>query len=372
MYVPEVNLVFASGTDMSSERLSDEHEDKNVEGRTVVSWDPNNNPIDNNKVGREYHLEPGGKNWQLYDQVEIGRDQVKQSGKQHLDGEDGTNTKPKYIREDSKKRKRKPSEYAKRSRKSENNGFNRKECNNLKTGNNLVTDLAGIGNSVGQGANFAHHFDIFEKVDFPIRLDCVIPLCTSSRPFLFAHMFNLKPLSTPFDLVERCSLKKVISLFEDNFSDFFVDVKKVRSRFFSKTFVIRDLRNNLRSSFSFRKDFSFKLAKEGLDNLRDFYMNRMREGVNRSSSIGLVCDGHYPSRSLVNFVRRFGRIYPDKTIVLINIDVVRGIEGTLHISSPFASDKLKVVQFIVPERNVNKWDGIAYCIDAGQKRELRK
>lgn len=392
--ITQFNNASASESDQVSENVDenpDEIQDQNNEDE--IGGDPNNEgineaddqnfddpheeiPEENEQYSQDSEQPPVDEKYESGDKVDLGEKLGEILDKNEdvvIDSHDGTPERT--VRKLSKQKVR---DLVKLRRKDKS----RKD--RVSKDYSVVSEKKGLSNAGSSkndelfeglnrsGVEFFNSFDILEKVLFPIHVDCIVPLCTSSRPFLFSYMFGLKPVASPLDLVSRCSLKKIIGFFENNFADFFVDIRRARQKVFSETFCIRDLKNKLCSSYFFEKDVSFKLAKRGFCSLKEFYLSRMHSILEKSDSIGLICDGHYPSSSLINFAKRFSNLYPDKTIILMNVDVIRKIDGGIHISSPFANDKLKVVQFIVSERNINKWDGIAYCIDAGQKRELKK
>jgi len=152
------------------------------------------------------------------------------------------------------------------------------------------------------------------------RLNVIVCfLGAACRPAQWLRKTKKRFQACPLDWMMKYSLDTALHCFRTNFKDFFEDVEET-NEYSGSCRVVRDKKNDIVSMHHFKSNLSLEDAK---NNVRDM-MSRRAQAVakilKKSNSIVLLCNRQKNSHTeLINFLKEFSKIYPDKNITLINI-----------------------------------------------------
>lgn len=213
-----------------------------------------------------------------------------------------------------------------------------------------------------------------ENNKFECEVNCCFSIGQTCRPAYHIQRHGKRFQASPLDWMRDCSLDTCIHLFKTKFSDFFQEIKEFepwpgeyRGRH------VKDIRHGITSIHHFL--FENPLNHEEHQKFRKMMLNRANKVdniLNQSESIALVysqeCKNSFmPSNEkLIEFLKSFSEIYPNKNIYLIVVRYayVEGVQKEIT----FEEDNLKIIEFTFLDNgqdwtgNHNSWDEVMNCI----------
>ncbi len=180
-------------------------------------------------------------------------------------------------------------------------------------------------------------------------VDCVFSIGAKCRPAYYIQKYNMRFQAAPLDWMMNYSLETAIHLFETKFCDFFEEIEEIPNKSRKNCKVIKDTKNGIISIHHFNKNSPLQVEHE---KFREMMLNRaskVDEILNQADSIGLICDrSDVTTVQLIEFAKKFSKIYPNKEIILIN--VVDVDTEVIHKSVLFKDDKLTIIQFVFSDK----------------------
>ena len=174
--------------------------------------------------------------------------------------------------------------------------------------------------------------------------------------------------AAPLDWMRDCSLDTCLHLFRTKFSDFLEEVKEVKPWPGAECRTVLDIKNNILSMHHFSKDKSFSEEHERVRKLMLRRAKRLDDMILKSKSIALIYgqDGESSDENLIDFIREFGKIYPNLKIYLVNVlnSEIEDIESKII----FNEENLEIIKFSFKDggywtgNNVG-WDVVMNFID---------
>lgn len=150
------------------------------------------------------------------------------------------------------------------------------------------------------------------------KLDVIFSIGPACRPAYHLKRNYFRCFACPLDWQYGYSLKTVIHLFETKFEDFFVEIEE-DTDYDGKHRKIKDKQNQVYSIHHFRKEVPIKEEQTSFCETMLKRFERLHEIINKSGSIGLLCNRSQSLVELEVFLNAFSRMYPQKKIILINI-----------------------------------------------------
>lgn len=150
--------------------------------------------------------------------------------------------------------------------------------------------------------------------------DLFLSVGSACRPAMHLKNNELRFLSSPLDWQYGYSLETVLHLFETKFQDFFLNIEENKEWPGSgNNRRIVDISNQIISIHHFDKALP-------LDECHKLFMESMKKRFDRldrvliqSKRIMIICNRKESKESLLCFARRFGKLYPNLNITLVNV-----------------------------------------------------
>lgn len=263
----------------------------------------------------------------------------------------------------------------------------------------LTLVLLSFVGHIGVGVRAKSVYDVPDK----IVGDCAVTAGPRCRPAWRLREGGKRFQATPFDWMKEYSLDTFINCYQNEFSDFFKEIKIIpkkgershngqninsvrKEREDGDTTVhrqVKDTKNNIVSIHHFKDWLSLE---EGQADVREKMLRRGKKVIDifkRSDTIILLSDRQEESLDdFKKFINKFSKLYPDKNITLV---VVRNSDsnrvrksvvyrGFAHQSGEKAAQgerkKLMIIQYSFKNANTEgkkyKWEGN----DAGWKKVI--
>ena len=200
-----------------------------------------------------------------------------------------------------------------------------------------------------------------------IEVDCMIPIGEACRPCQHLRKNNLRISAFPLDWMMSYSLETTIHFFETKFADFFENIEEIPNKYCGNNKFVKDTKNGVISIHHFRKDKPLESEHKKFRKMMLGRAEKLHNILENSHSIGLICNRKDASdRGLINFIKKFSKIYPNKKITLINV-VDKDIPD-FKKSILFENQNLKIIQFtfkdmppIKGEKKFPQWEGNPGC-----------
>lgn len=178
---------------------------------------------------------------------------------------------------------------------------------------------------------------------FPV--DCIFSIGIDCRPAHYLQKYNLRFQASPFDWMMKYSLDEVINQLRNKFAHFFEDIKDItkdNSKFEHR--FVKDKVGNTMSMHHFPKD---KSAEDYLPTFRETMIRRGKKVdqiIKDSNRIGFLYENDFDNYSkIVEFGKKFNKLYPNKQVVIFNIVNLKEKVPTCLYSVNNVSKNLTVV-----------------------------
>ena len=197
-----------------------------------------------------------------------------------------------------------------------------------------------------------------------VEVDCIFSIGNDCRPAHYLREHELRTQSAPLDWMMKYSLDTVITLFETKFESFFKNISEIPKKNSSNHRTVLDTVNNITSIHHFEKENSLEEEQSNFTNTMKIRATKTISTIEESSSIGLICDRNdETNESLIDFIKKFSVIFPDKQITLINI-FDSDIEKNLNKKIILDDKNLKIIQYEFYDHVPSKsWKGNNYFWD---------
>ena len=163
---------------------------------------------------------------------------------------------------------------------------------------------------------------VFDSDD-TITADIFVSLGPACREAHYLRDENLRLASFPLDWMLDYSLETVIHLLKTGFNDFFTDIEEGEYRRKNSNYCIIDTKNHITSLHHFSRKMSIPDAKKAFHTTMQKRYKRLDSYLRQAETICFICNRIYDdscSDELVNFLKEFDKIYPNKTVTLVNIN----------------------------------------------------
>ena len=233
-----------------------------------------------------------------------------------------------------------------------NNNLHRLKINNEKS--KVILNYPLVPNVFKK----SYEIQINKSNKFPV--DCIFSIGRSCRPAHYLRTYNLRFQAAPFDWMMKYSLDEVINQLENKFAHFFEDIEDITKENskgdskFEHRFV-KDKIGNTVSMHHFPKDIS---AEDYLPTFRETMIRRgerVDQIIKDSSRIGFLYWNDFDNFSkIVEFGKKFNKLYPNKQVVIFNIVNLKEKIPTCLYSVNNISKNLTVVTIQFHDVPINK------------------
>lgn len=205
-------------------------------------------------------------------------------------------------------------------------------------------------------------------------VDCIFSVGSACRPAAWIQKFGMRYQSSPLDWMMGYSLDTAINLFKTKFEDFFEEIEEIPDKFCGNCKYVKDTKNKITSIHHFHKDVPLEVQHKEFRATMLRRAKKVDEILKKSESIGLICNrSNVTPENLIDFIKKFSEIYPNKKIVLINV-----FDSNTEVTKKsvlFKEDNLTVVQFDFLDKkctednlpnwmgNVKEWESIMNTIE---------
>ena len=197
--------------------------------------------------------------------------------------------------------------------------------------------------------------------------DIFISLGPACREAHYLRDENLRLASFPLDWMLDYSLETVIHLFKTGFSDFFTDIEEGEYIRKNNNYCIIDTKNHITSLHHFSRKMSIQDAKKAFHTTMQKRYKHLDDYLKQAETICFICNRIYAdscSDELVNFLKEFDKIYPNKTVTLVNIN--KKDISDIKIAKRQVAPNLLIKEYTFkdihingdnPEINYDRWRG---------------
>lgn len=201
-----------------------------------------------------------------------------------------------------------------------------------------------------------------------ISVNICFSIGTTCKPSWHLIRHSKRFQAAPLEWMRDCSLDVCLHLFQTKFSDFLEEIKEVKPWPGAECRTVLDTKNNILSMHHFSKDKSLEKEHGRVRKLMLRRAQKLNDIILKSKSIALIYgqDGESTDKSLIDFIKKFGEIYPNQKIYLLNVlnSDVEGIDSKVI----FDEGNLKIIKFSFKDGgywtgNDIGWDTVMKSID---------
>lgn len=150
------------------------------------------------------------------------------------------------------------------------------------------------------------------------NIDMIFSVGRACRPAYHLQKYNFRAFASPFDWQMAYSLETVLHLFVTGFSDFFKEIEEDES-YPGAYKKVWDTKNKICSVHFFERDKDIYDSQVVFREIMKKRFDRLDKRIRKSNTIAMICNRDEEEEVLVEFLQKFGKVYPNKKMILINV-----------------------------------------------------